>query len=101
MEVTDKTVDSAPTTPAKSKVLYFSASWCGPCQVFGPIVDRVKDDYPHIEVQKLDIDAEEGQMLGFEHGVMSIPTLVAENTRPIVGAVSEETLRKWFEYLGE
>lgn len=100
MEATDKTVGSAQTTPAKSKVLYFSASWCQPCQVFGPLVDKVRVDFPHIEVEKLDIDKEEGQLLGFKHGVMSIPMLVAENSRPIIGTVSEATLRKWFEHIG-
>ena len=69
--------------------------------MFGPIVDRVKADYPAIEVQKVDIDSEEGQLLGFKHGVMSIPTLVNDASRPIVGAVSEETLRNWFQYIGE
>lgn len=95
-----KTVDSAQTTHANCKVYYFSAGWCQPCQMFGPIVERVKEDYPNIKVEKIDIDEEEGQLLGFQHGVMSIPTLVTENSRPIVGAVSEETLRKWFETIG-
>jgi len=94
---TDKTVDSAPTTVAKSRVYYYSATWCGPCRVFGPMVDEVSKDYPDIEIKKLDIDKEEAQILGFKHGVMSVPTLFNENTRPIVGAVSETTLRNWLD----
>jgi hypothetical protein len=69
--------------------------------VFGPLVDKVRVDFPNIEIQKVDIDDQEGQILGFKNGVTSVPTLVADNSRPVIGAVSEETLRKWFKHIGE
>lgn len=99
MEVMDKTADSAQTIPVSYNVYYFSAPWCGPCQVFGPLMDRVAKDYPNANIIKLNIDEEDAQALGFEYGVVSIPHVVTEHAHEIRGAVSEDVLRSWFDYV--
>lgn len=35
------------------KLLYFSAAWCMPCKMFGPVMDEVSEQYP---VEKIDVD---------------------------------------------
>ena len=53
------------------KYLYFSAPWCGPCRMFGPIMERVGETIP---VEKINID--EDQETAMEYSVRSIPTVV-------------------------
>ena len=53
------------------KLLYFSAPWCGPCRVLGPIVDEVSQQIP---IQKVDVDKE--QDLSTQYGIRNIPTII-------------------------
>jgi thiol-disulfide isomerase/thioredoxin len=76
--------------------MYFSAPWCQPCQVFGPVVNEVAQEFPNIVVEKLNIDDVDNQMLGLQYGVMSIPTLVVGDKK-LVGAVDPTQLRTWLE----
>ena len=34
----------------------FWASWCGPCQMFGPIFENVSDEKPDVNFVKFEID---------------------------------------------
>lgn len=53
----------------------FWATWCGPCQMAGPIVDQLADDYKgKTTIGKLDVD--ENQQTAMKYGVMSIPTVI-------------------------
>jgi len=66
----------------------FWAEWCGPCRAVEPIVEEIAHKYaPMIAVVKVNVD--ENGDLAFEHGVMSIPTLIlfhkGEEYRRFVG----------------
>jgi len=56
------------------KYLYFSAPWCGPCRMFGPIMEEVSKEIP---VQKVNVDDEND--LAMQYGVRSVPTIVLVN----------------------
>ena len=51
---------------------YFSASWCQPCQQFGPVMDRVAKQ--GIPVNKIDIDYTPD--VTTKYNVKSIPTVI-------------------------
>ena len=51
--------------------LYFSAPWCGPCRMLGPIMSEVDNTIP---VQKINID--EDSATAQQYNVRSIPTVV-------------------------
>jgi thioredoxin len=51
--------------------LYFSAPWCGPCRMLGPIMSEVSNTIP---VQKVNID--EDSVTAQQYNVRSIPTVV-------------------------
>ena len=53
------------------KYLYFSAPWCGPCKMFGPVMERVGQTVP---VQKINVD--ENQDLAMQYSIRSVPTVV-------------------------
>jgi len=58
------------------KYLYFSAPWCGPCKMFGPIMERVSTK---VSVQKVNVD--ENQDLAMQYSVRSVPTVIlVDNT---------------------
>ena len=53
------------------QILYFTASWCGPCRMLGPIMESIKGQ---VNYSKLDVDVE--QDLAVKYKVRSVPTLV-------------------------
>lgn len=52
----------------------FWATWCGPCQTAGPIIEKIAGEYEgKVKVCKLNVD--EGRQTAAQYGIMSIPTL--------------------------
>jgi len=76
------------------KIFYFTAPWCQPCQVLGPIMDKIAGQMP---VEKINIDYEIDRARSANVG--SVPTVViAENGREIrrfVGARSYEQVMQF------
>ena len=53
----------------------FFATWCGPCQMSAPIVDKMADDYAgKATIVKVDVD--QVREPAAKYSVMSIPTFV-------------------------
>tara|TARA_R110001592_G_scaffold99364_1_gene283112 strand:+ start:247 stop:495 length:249 start_codon:yes stop_codon:yes gene_type:complete len=53
------------------KILYFNASWCGPCKSLKPTIEALSTQ---LNIQSVNID--ENQQLSQEYGIRSIPALV-------------------------
>ena len=73
-------------------IKYFTATWCGPCQRFKPIMQEVANE-GH-SVQFIDIDTDQGRMFAEKYGVRSVPTLVFEQggseVNRLTGATTKE-----------
>ncbi len=52
----------------------FFATWCGPCRMLGPELEKLAEKDPTINVVKIDVD--EFQELAAEFNVRAVPTLV-------------------------
>ena len=68
--------------------LYFSAPWCGPCRMLGPVMERVNNTIP---VQKVNVD--ENSEMAQQYNVRNIPTVVlletGQEVKRIIGAKPE------------
>jgi thioredoxin 1 len=62
---------------------YFSASWCGPCRTFKPVVNELISEGHNIEI----VDVDDNQELASKYQIMSIPTVVFEEDGQVVDAV--------------
>ena len=52
----------------------FWATWCGPCQIVGPVIEEIAAEVTDARICKVDVDKE--AELAREYRVMSIPTLI-------------------------
>ena len=60
----------------------FYADWCGPCKNQDPILEELSEDYPDVEFEKVDVEAD--QETANDYSVRSLPTLVVENNDGVV-----------------
>ena len=65
------------------KILYFSAAWCGPCKMLGPIMESLADQ---INYEKIVVD--NNQDLSIQYGVRNIPTLVLVENGEAIGRLT-------------
>lgn len=76
----------------------FWASWCGPCQVMGPVIEELASEYAGkgAKVGKMNVDEESATPQ--KYNVMSIPTLVIfKNGKPMdqmIGVQKKEDIKK-------
>lgn len=58
----------------KYVVVDFFASWCGPCQMFGPVFDEVAESEKVAKMISINVD--ENNKFSYENNISSIPTVV-------------------------
>ncbi|MDH5632557.1 MAG: thioredoxin [Gammaproteobacteria bacterium] len=77
-------------------VIDFWAPWCGPCQSFGPVFEKVSDEITDVVFAK--VNTEEQQEIAGMFQIRSIPTLMVFRENIIVfaqpGALPESALKQ-------
>ena len=86
----------------KPVLIDFTASWCGPCQLLKPTINKLSKEYEDVAViGKVDVDA--NPELAQEYKANAIPLLVflkdGEAVERLTGLQSEETIREVLDNL--
>tara|TARA_R100001244_G_scaffold50519_1_gene44271 strand:+ start:1820 stop:2068 length:249 start_codon:yes stop_codon:yes gene_type:complete len=79
-----------------SKVLYFTAPWCGPCKALGPIIDDLSGEIPF---EKINIDNDTDRAA--QYSVRSVPTLIKIDSNGkvkgrLVGLAMTNEIKEWY-----
>ncbi len=73
--ITDETEFDSLLTGESLLVVDCTATWCGPCKLVAPLIDKLNDDYgDRARIFKLDIDA--NKPIAKRFGLRSIPAVM-------------------------
>lgn len=76
-------------------IVDFFGTWCMPCKMLKPIVEKVASD---LNIKLATVDIDENEELVKEFGIMSVPTLkIFKNGKEVnssVGVISETRLKE-------
>ncbi len=99
MEVTDANFEEQVLTKSKEKIVVvdFWASWCVPCNMLGPVLEKVVDSYgDKVMLAKVNID--ENTATADQFSVNAIPAVKVFKDGKVVseftGVVPEDTIKK-------
>ena len=86
------------TETAKGKVLVdFFATWCGPCKMLAPVLEKIANEHEDLTVLKIDVD--EVPDVASKYDIRSIPTLILfENGQPVdmkLGYMPEDSVLRF------
>src|SRR5574344_137033 len=72
----------------------FFATWCGPCQMLGPVLEKISNSRADFDIAKINID--ESQDLAIEYGIEVVPTMVifkqGKHVETITGLMNAEEI---------
>ena len=92
--------DLSEAKSAAAAVVDFNATWCGPCKMLGPVLEKLSGEMAD-KASFYGVDVDVNSDLAEEFGVMSIPTLVilknGEKVAERLGFAPEPILKSWLE----
>ena len=96
MEITDANIAGL-MAEGKPMILDFWATWCGPCQMVGPMIEELAEEFNgKIIIGKVNVD--ENSDLPSQYGIRNIPTILffkgGELVNKLVGAQSKAKLQE-------
>ena len=52
----------------------FFATWCGPCRMLSPVLERIATSRAEFDIAKVDVD--QSQSLAYKYDVQVVPTMI-------------------------
>ncbi len=100
LELTDKNFEQEVAKNDKPVLVDFWATWCGPCQMMGPIIEELsKEMEGKVKIGKLEVDSNPEMAEKYE--IMSIPALKifkgGQVVKEFTGLQNKEVLKKELE----
>ena len=101
LEFTDEKFEEEVLKADKPVLVDFWAPWCGPCQMMGPVIDELADEYKDAVIGKLNVD--DNPKTAEKYNVMSIPSLIifkdGKEAKTFSGVTAKEELISALEEL--
>ncbi|MFH0969290.1 MAG: thioredoxin [Patescibacteria group bacterium] len=99
-EFNDKNFEQEVIKSGKPVLVDFWATWCGPCQMMGPIIGELSREMEgKVKIGKLEVDS--NPEIAEKYEIMSIPALKVFKNGQVVkeftGLQNKEILRKELE----
>lgn len=80
-------------------LVYFTASWCGPCSNFSPVMEKVSVAFESI-LTSIKIDVEDIPEVAGALKIRSVPSLVLlKHGKPVEGTVGAQSFEKVSSWL--
>ncbi|WP_024736301.1 thioredoxin [Enterocloster asparagiformis] len=83
-------------------VVDFFATWCGPCKMLAPVLEKAAEELTNVQFYKVDIDEE--MELANQYKIMTVPTLLFFKGGKLVfqnsGVINRKQLESMLERLG-
>ena len=84
VKIFDAAAFKAAMEEKKTLVVDFWATWCGPCRMLAPVMDKLSEEYEdNAEFVKIDVD--ENPDLAREYSIMSIPCVMVFKNGELAG----------------
>ena len=88
----------------KAVLVDFFATWCGPCQMLGPVLERIGNSRADFDIAKVDVD--QSQELAFKYGIEVVPTMLIFKNGQVMNTLEgfrseSEILEEMAKYMEE
>lgn len=75
----------------------FYSTWCSPCKRISPILDKLKEEFPDISIEKYDIEKNEDLVKALK--IKGVPTVIIEKDGEVFDRTSG--LNQYSYYFGK
>ena len=98
--ITDETFEKEVASTDKYVLVDFFATWCEPCSVLGPIIERVAEQFKD-KVILIKADVDKFPATAQKFGVDKIPMVAllkeGKQVNGFVGLIPEKAIKEWLE----
>lgn len=81
------------------KVTLVRPEGCAHCAQVKAVLEKMKKDYPDLQVEDVDMESEEGQSMVQKYGIMASPGILINDEFFASGGATEDQFKKKFQEL--
>lgn len=82
------------------KIVKISALWCPACLITNKAMNKIKEEYPEIEIVELDYDYDEEEVSKYNPGTILPVLIFIENENEVNRLIGEKNYKEIKEVIG-